>query len=98
MELGASGVLLNLGVVGGDLETLLDAATIMGAEAMVEIHSPNELDYALSKGATLFLVNMWDRLTGKLYPDQVCMIGERFFHTRLIVLKFLVFRMLLFIG
>jgi hypothetical protein len=70
--MGASGVLVNCAVAGGELETLLDAGTIMGTEVMVEVHSPNELDYALSRGATLFLVNMWDRITGTLYPNQVC--------------------------
>jgi indole-3-glycerol phosphate synthase len=71
LEQGASGVLLTVAVVGGDLEILLDACTIMGTEAVVEVHTPNELEYALSRGATIFLVNMWDRITGKLYPEQV---------------------------
>lgn len=71
LELGASGVLLMTSVVGGDLEVLLDACTVMGTEALVEVHTPNELDFALSRGATIFLVNMWDRITGKHYPDQV---------------------------
>ena len=43
----------------------------MGTEAIVEVHTPNELYFALSRGATIFLVNMWDRTTGRLYPDQV---------------------------
>ena len=43
----------------------------MGVEALVEVHTPNELEFALSKGATIFLINMWDRATGILYPDQV---------------------------
>lgn len=42
----------------------------MGTEAVVEVHTPNELEFALSRGATIFLVNMWDRSTGKLFPDQ----------------------------
>lgn len=70
LEEGASGILLIVGVVGGDLETLLDACTIMGTEPIVEVHTPNELDFALSKGATIFLVNMWDRMSGRLFPDQ----------------------------
>ena len=70
LEQGAAGVLLIAAVVGGDLETLLDACTIMGTEAVVEVHTPNELEFALSRGATIFLVNMWDRVTGRLYPDQ----------------------------
>eukprot|EP01036_Dinobryon_divergens_P031432 gene31432-40828_t len=70
LQNGATGVLLIVAVVGGDLEVLLDACTIMGTEALVEVHTPNELEFALSKGATIFLVNMWDRMTGKLFSDQ----------------------------
>jgi len=70
LEDGAQGVLLIAAVVGSDLETLLDSCTIMGTEAIVEVHTPNELEFALSKGATIFLVNMWDRMTNRLYPDQ----------------------------
>ena len=47
----------------------------MGTEAVVEVHTPNELDFALSKGATIFLVNMWDRTCGKLFTDQVCILN-----------------------
>lgn len=65
------GVLLIVAVVGADLEILLDACTIMGTEAIVEVHTPNELDFALSKGATMFLVNGWDRTTGVLHKNQV---------------------------
>jgi len=64
-------VLLIAAVVGAKLEELLDACTIMGTEALVEVHTPSELEYALNCHATTFLVNMWDRFTGKLYPNQV---------------------------
>ena len=37
MERGAAGVLLVLAVVGRDLEVLLNACTIMGVEAVVEV-------------------------------------------------------------
>eukprot|EP01038_Epipyxis_sp_PR26KG_P005793 gene5793-7991_t len=70
LENGASGVLLIVAVVGADLEVLLDACTIMGTEAIVEVHTPRELEFALSKGATIFLVNMWDRMAGRLFSDQ----------------------------
>lgn len=70
LEEGAAGVLLITAVVGKDLEPLLDACTIMGTEAIVEVHSPQELEYALSVGATIFLVNMWDRMTGQIHKDQ----------------------------
>lgn len=71
LENGASGVLLIVAVVGSDLEVLLDACTIMGTEALVEVHTPNELEFALSRGATTFLVNLWDRSTLQFYPNQV---------------------------
>lgn len=70
LQEGAAGVLLIVAVVGADLEVLLDACTIMGTEPIVEVHTPNELEFALSKGATIFLVNMWDRMTGELHPNQ----------------------------
>jgi indole-3-glycerol phosphate synthase len=70
LENGADGVLLIVGIVGGDLEVLLDACTIMGTEAIVEVHTPNELEFALSKGATIFLANMWDRTTSRMFKDQ----------------------------
>ncbi len=53
----------------------------MGVEAIVEVHTPNELEFALSKGATIFLVNMWDRLTGRLYPNQVPFLVDWFNRT-----------------
>lgn len=70
LENGANGVLLIVGIVGADLEVLLDSCTIMGIEAIVEVHTPNELEFALSKGATIFLANMWDRTTSRLFKEQ----------------------------
>lgn len=64
-------MLLITSIVGADLEMLLDACTIMGTEALVEVHTPSELEYALSVKATNFLVNNWDRMSGILYPEQV---------------------------
>jgi indole-3-glycerol phosphate synthase len=43
---------------------------LLASQAIVEVHTPNELDFALSRGATIFLVNMWDRTTGKLFKEQ----------------------------
>lgn len=72
MEDGAAGVLLIAAVVGADLSVLLDSCTIMGTEAVVEVHTPQELNFALSHGATVFIINMWDRTTGILHTQQVC--------------------------
>jgi len=70
LENGANGVLINVGIVGADLEVLLDSCTIMGVEPIVEVHTPNELEFALAKGATIFMANMWDRATGRMYKEQ----------------------------
>eukprot|EP00981_Chlorochromonas_danica_P004922 scaffold988_cov165-Ochromonas_danica.AAC.24 len=50
----------------------------MGTEALVEVHTPNEVDFALSRGATNFLVNMWDRMTGKLFSKQASAMASMF--------------------
>ena len=42
-ELGADAVLLSSSVLGAVLPALLDACTIAGVEAAVEVHTPNEL-------------------------------------------------------
>ena len=42
LDQGATGILLIVAVVGGDLETLLDACTIMGTEA-VSYHHPKTI-------------------------------------------------------
>lgn len=44
------------------VQTLLDACTIMGTEAVVEVHTPNELEFALSKGNILMKNRMIDWL------------------------------------
>lgn len=72
LENGASGVLLNTEVLGQQrLRTILDACTFMGVDAIVEVHTPSELEMALAEGAVIFLVNMWDRPSGRLFPQQV---------------------------
>lgn len=65
LDQGASGVLLIVAVVGGDLEVLLDACTIMGTEALVEVHTPNELEFALNKVLTHLLMHLY------LYPHSL---------------------------
>lgn len=70
LENGASGVVIVLAAVGNDLEALLDSCTVMGTEALVEVHTPNELEFALEKSATMFMINMWDRFSGQVFRDQ----------------------------
>mmetsp|Transcript_8347 Transcript_8347/g.34368 ORF Transcript_8347/g.34368 Transcript_8347/m.34368 type:complete len:296 (-) Transcript_8347:234-1121(-) len=61
-ELGADAVLLIACVLGSKLEDLLDGATVVGLEAVVEVHTPDEVRFALNCGATTLLVNARDRL------------------------------------
>lgn len=78
LEHGATGILLIACVVGGDLQFLLDACTLMGTEALIEVHTPEELKYALSLGGVNFILNRWDRLTGVLYPEQARLMAAMF--------------------
>ena len=70
VERGADGVLLLANVVGQQLEELMNAATIMGTEAIVEVHTPNECKHALELGASIIMVNNWDRADGSWHPEQ----------------------------
>mmetsp|Transcript_31194 Transcript_31194/g.70068 ORF Transcript_31194/g.70068 Transcript_31194/m.70068 type:complete len:259 (+) Transcript_31194:124-900(+) len=66
LEHGCDGVVLLASVLGPKLEDLLDACTIMGTEAIVEVHTPNEAEYALELGAMILMLNNWDRTDGEL--------------------------------
>lgn len=58
-------------VLGKQLVDLLDACTLMGADVAVEVHTLDELEFALSNAAGMLIINMWDRLSGKLFADMV---------------------------
>jgi len=76
LETGANCVHLCATILGAGLEDLLDAVTIMGTEAIVEVHTPNELDYALELGANMIMVNNWDRLEGVLHRSQALALAR----------------------
>jgi indole-3-glycerol phosphate synthase len=67
---GARSVLLIAAACLPDLLTLLDTCTLLGVEAIVEVHTPDELNVASGCGAGLILVNERDRATGKLVLGQ----------------------------
>ena len=69
-ELGADAVLLSATVLGGRLLDLLDTATVVGVECLVEVHTPNECQFALNAGATLLLCTNVDRTTGVYHENQ----------------------------
>ena len=67
---GAHAVLLIAAACLADLPSLLDTCTLLGIEALVEVHTPEELRVAVECGASLLLVNDRDRATGKLVSGQ----------------------------
>ena len=67
---GARAVLLVAAACLPDLPALLDTCTLLGLEALVEIHTPDELTVAAECGAGLLLINERDRATGKLVIGQ----------------------------
>ncbi len=69
-EAGACAVYLIACVVGAQLESLLGYATVMGLEAIVEVHTPEEVAFAVSVGATVIAVNNWDRTKNELHLNQ----------------------------
>ncbi|CAM9560897.1 unnamed protein product [Scytosiphon promiscuus] len=70
LEKGAAGTVLIACVLGPALCDFMDTATMMGTECIVEVHTPAEVEKALEHGASVIMVNNWDRITGKLYPKQ----------------------------
>jgi len=67
---GADAVLLVASAAADLLPELLDACTLMGCEAVVEVHTPDEVLLAERCGASILLVNERDRATGRLLPGH----------------------------
>lgn len=49
---------------------MLDACSLLGTEALVEVHTVAELEKALELGATNIVATNWDRVENQLYPEQ----------------------------
>lgn len=75
VEAGASAVLLVCGLVGPDLELMLNSCTVMGVEAVVEVHTPDEVLFAIESGATVILVNRRSRATGAIDEGRAIQLG-----------------------
>jgi len=69
-DAGADGILLIASVLGPALDNFLNLCSIIGLEAIVECHTVNEVKYALGCLAQNILVSNFDRVSGKLYPQQ----------------------------
>jgi len=67
---GADGILLIAAVLGPALQNFLDTCTVVGLEAIVEVHTKNEVDAALKAMAQNLLVNNFDRISQQTFPDQ----------------------------
>lgn len=65
---GATAVSFVAGACLADLPELLDAATMMGLECIVECHSKLEVDFAMECGATILALSNWDRARNILVP------------------------------
>ena len=72
---GAHAVLLIAAACLADLPALLDTCTLLGVEAIVEVHTPDEVRVASECAAPLLLVNERDRATGKLIVGQAASIA-----------------------
>jgi len=67
-EAGATAVTIVAGAALPDLEALLNTATLLGLEGVVEVASDLEVAYALDVGATALYLTDVDRSTGRLRP------------------------------
>lgn len=73
---GAAAVTICAGAALPDLLELLNAATAMGVEAVVECHTELERDLAIDCGATLLYFNNRDRSTNKVHMGTAEMLRE----------------------
>mmetsp|Transcript_24640 Transcript_24640/g.40871 ORF Transcript_24640/g.40871 Transcript_24640/m.40871 type:complete len:310 (+) Transcript_24640:16-945(+) len=73
--LGAHAVLLVVAAAPDELPGLLDACTVMGIEALVEVHTSDELQLAIECGASLILVNERDRARAVVMSGQAASLA-----------------------
>jgi len=69
-DAGADAVLLMASVLGPALPNFLDLCTVIGIEALVEVHTKNEIEAALETVAQNLLVTNYDRVSGQYFDDQ----------------------------
>ncbi|HBI22597.1 MAG TPA: indole-3-glycerol phosphate synthase TrpC [Legionella sp.] len=67
---GADAILCIVAILGSKTKQILDAAHRMGLEALVEVHSQNELDIALASGAQIIGINNRDLTTFAIDTEQ----------------------------
>jgi indole-3-glycerol phosphate synthase len=77
-EAGADGIVLMSSVLGPAMETFLNLATTIGLETIVECHTKDEVEQALSILAPTILVNNYDRIRQELHPEQAIRLAGLF--------------------
>jgi indole-3-glycerol phosphate synthase len=73
---GADAVLLIVCVLKEKTKELLDTCTTLGIEALVEVGSKEELDFALEIGATLIAVNNRDLTTFEVNTEKAIQLKK----------------------
>lgn len=69
-EAGASGVVIIAAAALNDLMELLNSATAMGIEAIVECHTKIEVEFAVEFGATILLLSNRNRAEDRIVPGR----------------------------
>jgi indole-3-glycerol phosphate synthase len=77
-EAGANAACLVAGACLPDLEKLLDAAYTLGLEAIVEVHTEEELDYAFAAGAGIYLFTDVDRASRRVVKGRAVDLLEKY--------------------
>jgi indole-3-glycerol phosphate synthase len=77
-EAGADGIYLCSAILGPSLASFLDLATAIGLETLVECHTLNEVQHALSLMAPNIVVNNYDRLQREYRPQQAIQLAGLF--------------------
>lgn len=75
-ECGACAVTIVAAAALPDMMELLNAATAMGMESIVECHTEFELDVAIDCGATILFLTNFDRSRNLLVPGRAEKLGQ----------------------
>lgn len=74
---GAAAILLIVKLVGKNLSKLLEVSKEVGVEALVEVHTEDELAEALAAGADIIGINNRDLTTFKVDPETAFRLFQR---------------------
>ncbi len=75
-EAGAAAVVIVAAAALADLVELMNSATSMGIEVVVECHTELERDYAIENGATILYLTNHDRAADRIVPGTAEKLAE----------------------